>query len=202
MAQLSNSETKRQKRKSKTEEDAPAEASQKSLKKKGRRQMVDETILGRYHQSQKLQGIIKKDQHPSNDQEDHIEKEEGENTGSEETAEPVVRVTNAELTEAGKVLEDVNKLEREKKKKLAKEKKKFKAQQKKLQKQAEEQQKESKQDKALAYMKQWKRHRDEWKFKKVYKWCVLKLSTKLTLSLLDQPHLAPQKLEALQQNTR
>lgn len=175
MAQLPNSETKKQKkRKLRTpeEEDAPAEtaaaSTEESPKKKGRRQMVDETILGRYHQSQKLQGILKKG-------EDHLEEEEGEaeeesvHKSVKETTE--VRVTASEQTQADQVLEDVNKLEREQKKKLAKEKKKFKAQQKKLQQKEklEEQQqpKESKQEKALAYMKQWKRHRDEWKFKKI-----------------------------------
>lgn len=174
MAQLPEAEPvkeTRKKRKSKITEDEVTEVETESPKKKGRRQVVDETILDRYHQSQKLQGIIKK-QRPSDDQEHFEEGEEGEAQFEKEIAQPalpVVRLTAKEQTEADQVLEDVNKLEKEKKKKLAKEKKKFKAQQKKLQKQnQEEEQKESKQDKALAYMKLWKRHRDEWKFKKVH----------------------------------
>jgi len=141
--------------------------------KKSRRELVNEDVLEKYHLSQKLQGILKK---PSQE----VTEEGGEKIvdgvdiekSEKPEAEPL-KLTSQEQVEVDQVLNDVNQLRKKDKKKLAKEKKKFKKQQQK-QKAKEEEEKEGKGEKALAYLKHWKRHREEWKFKKNYHIWLLK----------------------------
>lgn len=139
--------------------------------KKSRRELVEEDILDKFHQSQRLQGILKRQKQQADDPEGEnqlaVEDDFGGIATQEEAEAPKLSVQ--EQTEADQVLSDVNQLRKEKKKKLSKEKKQFKQQQKALKKQQqtiEEEGKEGKPEKALAYLKQWKRHREEWKFKK------------------------------------
>lgn len=112
--------------------------------KRSRKQILDEAILKKYQQTKKYNKLLNGEENSDAEQVNQEESEE---------------ISVQEHKEAYDVLDEVNELQKKKKKSLAKSKKKFKLQQK-------EENKETKKDKALSYLKQWKKHRDEWKFKK------------------------------------
>lgn len=119
-------------------------------KRKSRREVIEQNILDKYHQSQHLQSILKPKTEDKDEEVNEIK--------------PKFEISDSDKQEVDLLLGNLDKIRKEQKKKLIKEKKKYRQQQK-LLKEAEET-KETKQEKAIAYLKQWKKHRDEWKFRK------------------------------------
>lgn len=128
--------------------------------KSRRKQKLDDSILLKYYQSKKLKSLVGKDEN------EQVPDEESQNSSKS-----LPEVTQQEKSEADIVLDEVDKISKAEKKRNAKEKKKYKLKLKKLAKKAEAdamKTKESKQEKAVEYLKQWKKKPDEWKFRKNY----------------------------------
>lgn len=139
---------------------ASSEIEEVRAKKRPRKEKLDEEILQKYHQAKKLKKSILKSTS------DDPTENSADLTLNEEVSDEVVasEITASQQAEVEQVLNEVNEHWKEDKKKASKKKKEFKQKQQELN--PEPEAKESKQDRAIAYLKQWKKHRDEWKFKK------------------------------------
>ncbi|XP_046919144.2 uncharacterized protein LOC124499300 [Dermatophagoides farinae] len=110
------------------------------------KESVENAVLDKFHRSQELSSILNNNNKEQSDQ--HVQQQ------------------------AVEVLDEFDGIQKQRQKSLKKSKKQFKKQQQQQQKEHEEQvsestNKERKSDKALAYLKQWKKHHDDWKFKKI-----------------------------------
>lgn len=133
-------------------EDSQLDNTNKRHKRKSRKQLLDESILKKYHQSRQHENLNE------DDNVDNAELNEPLMVSNDDT--PTIQ----EHDEANQVLDEVNVIRKIKNKSLSKSKKKFKLEQ--LKQQQEVENKETKKEKALLYLRQWKKCRDEWKFKK------------------------------------
>ncbi|KAH9421736.1 hypothetical protein DERP_002023 [Dermatophagoides pteronyssinus] len=105
------------------------------------KETVESAVLEKFHRAQELSSILKKD-------------------SEEQTNQDVKR-------QAEEVLDEFDDIQKQRQNNLKKTKKQFKKQQQQIKQESEPTNKERKSEKALAYLKQWKKHRDDWKFKKI-----------------------------------